>query len=71
MDDSEAFLEGLRDVIVYLGDYEKSLAVFRCDATLRPLRGTGIVRPASNRELLHKYLDYCVGIGFLPAPNIL
>jgi len=68
LDDSDEFLEGLKDVIVYLGDYEKSPAVFRCDSTLRALEGSGITCHAPDRELLHKYLDYCVDIGFLPAP---
>ncbi len=70
LDDNDVFLEGLRDVIVYLGDYEKSPAVFECAFTLAALDGSGIHCHAPTRELLHRYLDYCVDIGFLPAPGI-
>ncbi|MBI9080529.1 MAG: thioester reductase domain-containing protein [Pseudodesulfovibrio sp.] len=69
MDDNDAFLEGLKDVIVYLDDYEKSPAIFECTRTLNALDGSGIHCHAPTRELLYKYLDYCVNIEFLPAPG--
>ena len=68
-DESEAFLEGLKDIIVYLSDYEKSPAIFKCGKTLNALKGSGIHCPPPNEELLHKYLSYCVQTNFIPEPS--
>lgn len=68
LDDTDEFLEGLKDIIVYLSDYEKSPAVFKCDKTLQVLEGSGIHCPPPDKELLHKYLAYCVRTQFIPAP---
>lgn len=43
--DDELFLRGLQSVIVYLGDYEKSPAIFDASETLRRLKGSGISCP--------------------------
>ncbi|SHJ55827.1 thioester reductase domain-containing protein [Halodesulfovibrio aestuarii] len=69
LDESEAFLEGLKDIIVYLSDYEKSPAVFKCSNTLKALEGTEIHCPPPDKELLQKYLAYCVKTNFIPAPS--
>lgn len=69
LEESEEFLEGLKTVVVYLGDYEKSPAVFECPKTLKALEGSGIQCPAPDAALLHRYLDYCVSVGFLPPPD--
>ncbi|MFO7594774.1 MAG: thioester reductase domain-containing protein [Desulfocurvibacter africanus] len=68
-EESDEFLQGLQHVLIYLGDYEKSPAVFDCVNTLRALEGTDIRCPMADRPLLHRYLDYCVDIGFLPKPD--
>lgn len=68
MDESDEFLEGLKDIIVYLGDYEKSPAVFTCKKTLEALKGSGIHCPPPSEELLTKYLSYCIQTNFIPAP---
>ena len=69
--DDELFLRGLQSVIVYLGDYEKSPAIFDASETLRRLKGSGISCPPPDPALLRRYLDYCVDIGFLPHPSTL
>lgn len=68
-DESDAFLEGLKDIIVYLGDYEKSPAIFQCAKTLEVLEGSGIYCPPPDENLLRKYLSYCVETNFIPAPQ--
>lgn len=69
--DDELFLRGLQSVIVYLGDYEKSPAIFDSSETLKRLEGSGIKCPAPDDALLNRYIDYCVDIGFLPKPSVL
>ena len=69
--DDELFLRGLQSVIVYLGDYEKSPAIFDASETLRRLKGSGISCPPPDPALLRRYLNYCVDIGFLPHPSTL
>lgn len=71
LDNSDEFLEGLKDIIVYLEDYKLSPAIFDCARTLDALKGTGINCHAPDQNLLYKYLDYCVSTGFLPAPDSL
>lgn len=65
----DLFMQGLQSVLVYLGDYEKSPAVFDASRSQGRLEGTGISCPAPEQGLLKRYLDYCVSIGFIPTPE--
>jgi thioester reductase-like protein len=67
--EDDLFMQGLQSVLVYLGDYEKSPAVFDTRQTLARLEGSGIRCPELDIALLHRYLKYCIHIGFLPSPE--
>jgi hypothetical protein len=41
---------------------------FDCANVLAGLEGTGVACPPADDRLLHRYFEYFVGIGFLPAP---
>ncbi|HEX2091292.1 MAG TPA: thioester reductase domain-containing protein [Longimicrobiaceae bacterium] len=49
-------------------DLEIPAPRFDCANVLRGLEGTGVACPAVDDRLLHRYFDYFVEIGFLPAP---
>ncbi|MEW5929754.1 MAG: thioester reductase domain-containing protein [Gemmatimonadota bacterium] len=42
---------------------------FDCAAVLAGLEGTGVACPPVDDRLLHRYFEYFVGVGFLPAPE--
>jgi thioester reductase-like protein len=42
---------------------------FDCANVLAGLQGTGVACPPLDDGLLHRYFEYFVGIGFLPAPG--
>ncbi|HEU0079797.1 MAG TPA: thioester reductase domain-containing protein, partial [Longimicrobiaceae bacterium] len=42
---------------------------FDCAAVLAGLEGTDVACPPVDDRLLHRYFEYFVGIGFLPAPS--
>lgn len=69
--EDELFLQGLQYILIYLEDYEKSPAVFDSTKTQAKLVNSGIVCPPPDKDLLHKYLDYCISVGFLPKPSAL
>ena len=52
--DDELFLRGLQSVIVYLGDYEKSPAIFDASETLRRHKGTAIICPPHEQDRLSR-----------------
>ncbi|XXF81265.1 myxochelin non-ribosomal peptide synthetase MxcG [Myxococcaceae bacterium GXIMD 01537] len=45
------------------------LGPIRTEQVTRGLAGSGIACPPTDRALLHRYLDYCVAKGLLPAPS--
>ncbi|MFE2943146.1 amino acid adenylation domain-containing protein [Streptomyces sp. NPDC059255] len=49
-------------------DAELSLGHVRVDNVLTGLRGSGVVCPPLDRDLMFRYLDHCVSTGSLPAP---
>jgi amino acid adenylation domain-containing protein/thioester reductase-like protein len=48
---------------------EERIPVFECDNTLAAVAGTGLVCPPVDDQLLRKYLDYFLRIGFIPPPG--
>lgn len=65
----DEYLDGLQKVVVYLDDYEKSPAIFDTSGTVKCLESSGIKCPLIDRRLVKTYFDYCVKVGFLPAPE--